>query len=699
MHHRWQYGCGIGGSGMLGTLLRILVAVMIVAAAGPGFAQQPDRLAGFLAKVSPGEIFPGADAVGPVSGTPPAAPAYAGGRLVGHVFLNSDATDAGGYSGKPIHVVAAVDLAGTIVGIRLLEHSEPIVMIGVSEADMRQYIQGHVGLNVLGAAPPPDVDIVSGATVSALIINDTVVRAAARVLQSRQASAPAERRIDMTQDAVASWPDLIDAGAVAGLQLSVGEVNDAFAKRHPAAAANAAPGRADATYVKLYTALPTAPAIGRSLLGDRGYLDLRQRLGDRSAIMIMGHGPYSWRGGQDRVVLVQRERIIHFKPEDATRVADLEAAEAPYLSTMAVLAVSDPAFDPTAPWRLRLRIERQAGDGIAAITYDLPYQLPETYLVRTAAPPAATVAAPESERPPLWMRIWLDRAWQIAVVGAALVLLTLLFFFQDWLVKRPRLHFYVRTAFLAWTLLWLGWYALAQLSVVNVLTLTTSLVGDFSWDTFLIEPLVFVLWSAVAASLLFWGRGAFCGWLCPFGALQEFANRLGRRLRIPQMTVPWSLHERLWPFKYMVFLGLFGVALSSLALAERLAEIEPFKTAIVLHFLRAWPFVLYAVMLLVVGLFIERVFCRYVCPLGAAIAIPARLRMFEWLKRHRECGNPCQRCAQECPVASIHPDGRINPNECIYCMHCQLLYWDDYKCPAMIQRRLRRERAEALSSR
>lgn len=685
---------------MLGTLLRFVVAVVMMIAAGPTSAQQSDRLAEYLAKVPPSEVFPGADSIGAVSGTPPAAPVMSNGRLLGHVFLNSDILDAGGYSGKPIHVAAAVDLAGTIVGIRLLDHSEPIVMIGVSEQNMQQYIQGHVGVNVFSGYQPPDVDIVSGATVSALIINDTVVRAAARVLQSRAAAAPSERRIDMTQDGVKSWPDLLNEGAVAGLHLTVGEVNEAFAQRHPAAAANAAPGQAGATYVKLYTALATAPVVGRSLLGDRYYLDLRQRLGDRPAIMVMGHGPYSWRRGEDRVVLLQGEHVIHFKPEDITRISDLAAADAPYLSTMGVMAVSDPAFDPTAPWRLQLRVERQAGDGMATITYDLPYQLPKAYLVRSQAPQAAAAAvSPQEPARPLWVRIWVDRAWQIAVVGAALVLLTLLFFFQDWLVKRPRLHFYVRTAFLAWTLLWLGWYALAQLSVVNVLTLTTALVSGFSWDYFLVEPLVFVLWSAVAVSLLFWGRGAFCGWLCPFGALQEFANRLGRRLRIPQMNVPWSLHERLWPFKYMVFLGLFGVALSSLALAERLAEIEPFKTSIVLHFLRAWPFVLYAVMLLVVGLFIERVFCRYVCPLGAALAIPARLRMFEWLKRHRECGNPCQRCAQECPVVSIHPDGHINPNECIYCMHCQLLYWDDYKCPAMIQRRLRRERAEALSSR
>jgi NosR/NirI family nitrous oxide reductase transcriptional regulator len=300
--------------------------------------------------------------------------------------------------------------------------------------------------------------------------------------------------------------------------------------------------------------------------------------------------------------------------------------------------------------------------------------------------------------PPLWQRIWRQKAGQIAVLGVALALLTAIFFFQDWLARRPRLTRWLRLGFLAFTLLWLGWWANAQLSVVNILALSNALVTGFSWDYFLMDPLLFILWCAVAAALLFWGRGAFCGWLCPFGALQEFANLAARRLRVPQLSIPWAVHERLWPIKYIIFLGLFGLALHSLGTAEQAAEVEPFKTAIILKFVRAWPFVLFAVALLVAGLFVERFFCRYLCPLGAALAIPARLRMFEWLKRYKECGHPCQRCAIECPVQAIHPDGRINPNECIYCLHCQTLYWDEHKCPVMIQKRLKRERRDAMSA-
>jgi NosR/NirI family nitrous oxide reductase transcriptional regulator len=197
--------------------------------------------------------------------------------------------------------------------------------------------------------------------------------------------------------------------------------------------------------------------------------------------------------------------------------------------------------------------------------------------------------------------------------------------------------------------------------------------------------------------MLFWGRGAYCGWLCPFGALQELSNKLAKLVHVPQLRLPFGLSQRLWPIKYMVFLGLFGVSLGSLATAEKLAEIEPFKTAIILHFVRDWWFVLLAVALLAPGLFIERFYCRYMCPLGGALAIPARMRMFDWLRRYRECGSPCQRCGNECPVQAIHPEGHINPNECIQCMNCQVLYHHDLKCPVMIQRRIKREKRMAVT--
>jgi NosR/NirI family nitrous oxide reductase transcriptional regulator len=105
--------------------------------------------------------------------------------------------------------------------------------------------------------------------------------------------------------------------------------------------------------------------------------------------------------------------------------------------------------------------------------------------------------------------------------------------------------------------------------------------------------------------------------------------------------------------------------------------------------------VVFALALLAAGLFIERFYCRYLCVLGGALAIPGRARMFDWLKRRKQCGYECQLCAKNCMVQAIHPLGQINPNECLYCMHCQVIYWDDHKCPPLIMKRERRGKKSA----
>jgi NosR/NirI family nitrous oxide reductase transcriptional regulator len=161
--------------------------------------------------------------------------------------------------------------------------------------------------------------------------------------------------------------------------------------------------------------------------------------------------------------------------------------------------------------------------------------------------------------------------------------------------------------------------------------------------------------------------------------------------------MPFGLHERLWPIKYIVFLGLFALSLHSTNLAVMASEVEPFKTAISMKFMRAWPFVVYAGALLAAGLFIERFFCRYLCPLGGALAIPARLRMFDWLKRRHQCGQVCGICAARCTVQAIHPSGAINPNECIHCLQCQALYLDPKTCPPLVAQEKRRERRVELA--
>jgi len=299
----------------------------------------------------------------------------------------------------------------------------------------------------------------------------------------------------------------------------------------------------------------------------------------------------------------------------------------------------------------------------------------------------------EPEYEPVWAILWRERVIEIALLAAGLVFLTLVLVFQDWLARHPTLLRKLRNGFLVYTLVFIGWYALAQLSVVNVLTFVHSIMHGFQWQSFLIEPLMFILWSFVAVTLLLWGRGVYCGWLCPFGALQELSFQLGQRFGVRAFEMPQMLHERLWALKYIILLGLFGLSLQSLTLAQQVSEVEPFKTAITLRFMREWGFVAYAGGLVVLGLFNRKFFCKYLCALGAALTIAGKFRIFDWLRRHRECGRPCQICAVECEVQAIKKNGEINANECHYCLDCQVTYWNDHKCPPMVDRRKRREKS------
>ncbi len=157
--------------------------------------------------------------------------------------------------------------------------------------------------------------------------------------------------------------------------------------------------------------------------------------------------------------------------------------------------------------------------------------MPQQYLKRVEVAPVAAVeagdnpsavAAPVDQgRTELWQRIWNDRQADIAVLGIALAVLTGVFFFQMQVAKSEKFTFWFRIGFLTFVLVWLGWMQNAQLSVVNVLALFSALTTEFSWTAFLMDPLVFLLWFAVAAALIFWGRGAYCGWLCPFGACRS----------------------------------------------------------------------------------------------------------------------------------------------------------------------------------
>ena len=715
--------------GHVTSILRIVISLLAVTALGLAGAivpsARPSAAAGFgayTANVSPADVFPGADGFGPFEGQPRAAAAYRNGKIAGYVFETADI----GYSGKPIRILAGLDSSGTFTGARVLEHHEPILLVGIPPQKLFDFVGRYAGRSLLDlskSGPSKQVDVISGATVTAVVISDGLTRSALAVAKSRGiagfappmaggSSASATKALATVPYSAESWGTLLAEGSIKRLHLLNREVDVAFQKigvGSPEPYAKA--GVPDEDFIDLYTGLFNVETIGRSLLEEGDYRSLSATIAPgQSVLIIASNGDYSFRGSGfvrggifDRIQLVQGDQTILFRDKDHRRIDHLKAPN-PVFNEIGLFRVPQgTAFDPTRPFRIDLLAQRPTGPIQKAYTsFSLDYELPERFIATVAAPATSQVTAgqalestnlpadPAGGAPPLWLKIWQSHALDVAVVIVSLLMLTAIFFFQDWLVRRPVLFARLRTGFLVFSLLWLGLYERAQLSIVNVLTFANAVISGFRWETFLLEPLIFILWCAVAASLLFWGRGAYCGWLCPFGALQELLSQGAKRLGIRQLTVPFYVHERAWALKYLLFLGLFGVSLSDMALAEQLSEVEPFKTVVLLHFAREWWFVLFALVLLAAGLFIERFYCRYLCVLGASLAVPGRGRMFDWLKRRKQCGFECQLCAKECMVQAIHPLGQINPHECLYCMHCQVVYWDDHKCPPLIMKRERR---------
>ncbi|EIL86863.1 4Fe-4S binding protein [Rhodanobacter sp. 115] len=661
--------------------------------------------------------FPAATRFGDITGKPPAAAVYNGDKVIGYVFESVMVAPVPAYSGEPVNILVAIDQSGKILGTKVLYQNEPILLVGIPVQRLYDFVARYVGHNVkdkivVGGSSAPgstQIDAISSATVTSMVVNETIMNAALEVAVSRKLvsgtvateAAPATVRADYFKKA--NWVQLTGNGAFRHLNLTRGKVVAAF-KGQPESGliddpTAPATGHENDTFIDLYYADITPPTVGRNLLGDSGYASLMQGLkpGDE-AIAVVANGLYSFkgvgyvRGGVfDRLHVMQAGKLFLFKDTDFVVLDDPELPGMPSFNEMAIFILHHgQGFNPGAPWTLQLLVNRQIGP-LKSIysTFSGSYQIPVDYVVQPKV-----VASPIPDGAPLWVKIWYGKRFQIAVLAAGLFFLSLILVFQDWVVKRPVLLERVRVGFLVYTVVFIGWYGLAQLSVVNILTFINAVIHGFHWSTFLMDPLIFILWTFVAVSLLLIGRGVYCGWLCPFGAMQVLINKLARKLKVPQLEPPAYVHERLWAIKYVILLFLFGLSLQSVGLAERFAEVEPFKTAVNLHFVRSWGYVLFAVILLVGAAFTNKVYCRYVCPLGAGLSVSGRWHLFEWLRRRKECGHPCQACAVECEVRAISPLGPINYQECHYCLDCQVTYNNDRKCPPLVERRKKREKRE-----
>lgn len=681
---RWLFPIVVGAL-MLGPA----IALAAKPRPGPSGAYVERYLLEFVVR----RLNPEADRSGPVAGTPPTMPLYRGDTLLGYAFDTWDVLQAVGYSRKPFHVLAAIDLEGRVTGTHLVHHLEPITLLGRDDDDVRDYLAQFAGVDMAAGVQvmfdgavrqgirsnaERQIDGISRATTSSLLFADAILRGARTVARARGVSfgTAAARRLDLETYRPQSWPDMIAEGALAH---------------------GAASGDPDGALAELWVGLIDPAGIGINLLGRRAYRSYAagRALSDTAVfVATSARAPLIPDGdggalGAAELRIVQGDRTIALTGDmfEPVLYYDGDGQPRDIVQGLYYLAGAD-GLDATRPWRLE--VSRPGANGAP---FAVDYRLPARYVIGADAETELAGATPPTA--PDWRAQWRDQRGSVILLGASLALLLAILSLQDAVARRPRLHLMLRLGFLAWTVGWIGWVAGAQLSVIHMLNWVQSVGAGVDWAFFLMEPLIFLMSAFVVVAALLWGRAAFCGWLCPFGALQELLNRLAVRLRVPQIEVPARLAERLTAVKYLVFFGLVGLTFYSIELAYAVSGVEPFKAAITFRFDAPWPAVTYAVALLAVGLTVERFYCRFICPLGAGLAILGRLRMFDWLKRRVDCGAPCRKCEQVCPVRAIRVDGTIDMNECFYCLDCQVVYHDAHQCPPLIKRRRRREAARA----
>lgn len=651
------------------------------------------------------DVLPAADSFSPRKGRPAYVEGYATldgvRKLVGYAFLSTDIVDIPAYSGKPIVTLIGMDTKGIVTGVKILQHSEPILLVGIPESELTRFTKQYVGKFVgdkieVGSAREGaiGVDAISGATVTVIAENQVILRAGYQIakqvgiLKAKERSAarftPLAGKLD--------WKTLVDEGSVSRLTVQPEDVGERGAGE---------------PYIDMHFGYLNVPRIGRSILGDENYERLMAGLKPgEHAIFIVANGTSSFKGSgfvrggiYDRIQVAQELDTFTFRDLDYLNLYGIHAPGAPSYRESAIFIIRSASFSAAYPWSLVFlgnRIDQQTGHR-TFVNFDRENWLGAQYLEG---------GRPHYERPqPTWVRVWEMRWVEIALFALLLAAGAVVYAVRDRLVRRANRRD-KRWVSIPKYALWLasigfvGFYLMAQPSITQVLTWFHSVLFRWEWGLFLSDPFIFLFWLFIIVTTFFWGRGMFCGWLCPYGALTEVVHKLAGKLGLKrfQRQLPERWHHRLKWTKYVIFGVLLTVSFYSMGLAEKLAEVEPFKTTFLVGvWNRSWPFVTFWVVLMVAALFIERPFCKYLCPLGASLALPSTFRWWG-LKRKAECG-PCDACAAGCASLAIDKTGRIDQRECMLCLDCMVMYYDAHACPPLAkERKLRGRKGQAMTA-
>ncbi len=279
---------------------------------------------------------------------------YRNGKLVGYVFISKDwAKRLLGYSGKHMETLIGMDHNGVLTGVKLLFHSEPIVLIGLKEEYYRRFLKQYKGKSImkkLSVGKGISMDAITGATLTAVVHNAIILESSRKVAIKTglfsEAKKKPKRKISNKYTRL-EWNDLISSRAVNKIIVNSKELG--------------IPGD-NKQFIGLYYGILTPPSIGKNILGDDLYNKVMARKKEGESVLFIaskGEGTFKGisyvRGGKfDRFNLEQSNKVFVFTDMDYWVLSEIMAKNAPAINEGGIFFVRDKTFNETMEFKFNL---------------------------------------------------------------------------------------------------------------------------------------------------------------------------------------------------------------------------------------------------------------------------------------------------------------------------------------------------------
>ncbi len=286
--------------------------------------------------------------------------------------------------------------------------------------------------------------------------------------------------------------------------------------------------------------------------------------------------------------------------------------------------------------------------------------------VRVAAAQAAPAGGQwqfndEDEKPPTFMDSVRSQSVDLGVFAGFTVLALVSFFRKDRTLKYVTLGACVAL---------LGFWKSQLITIVNIFGLISLDLPIFRYSV-----AWYLLATFTVVSTVLWGR-LYCGRMCAFGALTQLMDAA--------LPASWRREPSAWLEKRAAFIkyGLLAAAMLYFVVTRDrfiYRYIEPFWMFGFHGNVVMWTLL---ALLLVATVFVRNLYCRFLCPVGAALGLISQVTTVFSIKRWKEC-NTCKICEKACEWGAIQGP-KIVKSECVRCDDCERLYADTKKCPHWI---------------